>query len=141
MAIVALHGAATNEILAFFGGGSLVAGDLGMTGETIMLGGLVAGPALMVMGFIVDVAAKKLEQKLTNQEEATRIAAELNTGSQQFEAIRMRIYMFYNLLARLDARFLPLIYRIKDIIRNERNDHRCCSDESKKVIVPASALR
>ena len=141
-AIAALHGAAaTNATLAFFGGGSLAAGGLGMAGGTVVLGGLVAGPALMVMGFIVDAAAaKKLEQALTNQEEANRITAELNTGSQQCEAIRRRTYMFYNLLARLDARFLPLIYKMEDIIRNEGDDYRYYSDESKKVIASCASI-
>lgn len=43
-AISALSGAAaTNATLAFFGGGSLAAGGLGMAGGTAVLGGLVAG--------------------------------------------------------------------------------------------------
>ena len=48
-AIASLSGAAaTNATLAFFGGGSLAAGGLGMAGGTAVLGGLVAGPALLV---------------------------------------------------------------------------------------------
>ena len=49
-AIATLSGAAaTNATLAFFGGGSLAAGGLGMAGGAAVLGGLVAGPALAVM--------------------------------------------------------------------------------------------
>lgn len=49
-AIASLSGAAaTNATLAFFGGGPLAAGGLGMAGGTAILGGLVAGPALLVM--------------------------------------------------------------------------------------------
>ena len=45
-AISTLSGAAaTNATLAFFGGGSLATGGLGMAGGTAVLGGLVAGPA------------------------------------------------------------------------------------------------
>lgn len=45
-AISALSGvAASNATLAFFGGGSLAAGGLGMAGGAAVLGGLVAGPA------------------------------------------------------------------------------------------------
>ena len=106
-----------------------------------MLGGLVAGPALLVLGFVVDSAAsKKLEQALTNQAEALRMTEELNTGSQQCEAIRRRTYMFYNLLARLDARFLPLIYKMEDIIRTEGDDYRCYSPDSKKVIASCAGI-
>ena len=141
-AIAALHGAAaTNATLAFFGGGSLAAGGLGMAGGTAVLGGLVAGPALMVMGFVADAAAsKKLKQALTNQAEAARITEELNTGSAQCEAMRRRTYMFYNLLARLDARFLPLVYRMEDIIRSEGDDYRLYSTESRKVIASCAGI-
>ena len=73
-AISALSGAAaTNATLAFFGGGSLAAGGLGMAGGTAVLGGLVAGPALLVMGLVAGKAAKKgLEKAYTNRAEATR---------------------------------------------------------------------
>lgn len=47
-AISTLSGAAaTNATLAFFGGGSLAAGGLGMAGGAVVLGGLAAGPALI----------------------------------------------------------------------------------------------
>ena len=140
-AIASLSGAAaTNATLAFFGGGSLAAGGLGMAGGAAVLGGLVAGPALLVIGFIADSAAgKKLEQALTNQAEAARIVEELRTGSLQCEAIRRRTYLFYNLLARMDARFLPLIYRMEDILKNEGDDYRFYKDESKKVIASCAS--
>ena len=141
-AIAALHGvAATNATLAFFGGGSLAAGGLGMAGGAAVLGGLVAGPALMVLGFVADSAAqKKKEQALANQAEAARITEELNTGSRQCEAIRRRTYMFYNLLARLDARFLPLIYKMEDIVKAEGNDYRSFCEESKKIIASCASV-
>ena len=76
-AISALSGAAaTNATLAFFGGGSLAAGGLGMAGGTVVLGGLVAGPALLVMGLVAGKAAQKgLEKAYTNRAEAIQIAA------------------------------------------------------------------
>lgn len=68
-AISALSGAAaTNATLAFFGGGSLAAGGLGMAGGTAVLGGLVAGPALLVMGLVAGKAAKKGLEKHTPTE-------------------------------------------------------------------------
>lgn len=141
-AIAALHGAAaTNATLAFFGGGSLAAGGLGIAGGTAVLGGLVAGPALLVVGFVVDQAAsKKLNQALTNQAEAAKIAEELNTGAKQCDAIRRRTYMFYNLLSRLDARFFPLIYRMENIVHTEGDDYRFYRDESKKIIASCASI-
>ncbi len=141
-AIAALHGAAaTNATLAFFGGGSLAAGGLGMAGGTMVLGGLVAGPALMVMGFVAGKAAKKnLEKAYTNKAEALQIAAQLNVASLQCETIRRRTYLFYNLLARLDTYFLPLIYKMKDIVESEGDDFRTYSDNSKKIIASCASV-
>ena len=141
-AIASLSGAAaTNATLAFFGGGSLAAGGLGMAGGAAVLGGLIAGPALMVMGFVVGEAARKnLEKAKSNLEEAKQICEELDTGSLQCEVIRRRTYMFYNLLARLDTRFLPLIYQMEDILKNEGDDYRLYRPESRKVIASCASI-
>ena len=141
-AISTLSGvAATNATLAFFGGGSLAAGGLGMAGGTMVLGGLVAGPALMVMGLVAGNAAKKnLEKAYTNRAEAMQIASELNAAGLQCEIIRRRTYLFYNLLARLDTYFLPLIYRMEKIVEQEGEDYRTYCAESKKVIASCASV-
>ena len=141
-AISALSGAAaTNATLAFFGGGSLAAGGLGMAGGTAVLGGLVAGPALLVMGLVAGKAAKKgLEKAYTNRAEAVQIAAQLNTASLQCETIRRRTYVFYNLLARLDSYFMPLIYKMSDIVKAEGDDYSCYSADSKKIIASCASV-
>ena len=141
-AIASLSGAAaTNATLAFFGGGSLAVGGLGMAGGTVVLGGLVAGPALMVIGFVAGATAKKnLEKAYTNRAEAIQISEQLSTAALQCEAIRRRTYMFYNLLARLDAYFLPLIYKMEDIIKNEGDDYRSYSSESKNIIASCASI-
>ena len=135
-AIASLSGAAaTNATLAFFGGGSLAAGGMGMAGGTAVLGGLVAGPALLVMGFVAGAAAKKsLEQAKTNQLEAIQLAEQLDTAAKQCEVIRRRTYMFHNLLARLDSYFLPFVYKMEDIVKNEGDDYSKYSADSKKYI-------
>ena len=141
-AIASLSGAAaTNATLAFFGGGSLAAGGLGMAGGTVVLGGIVAGPALMVMGFIAGHAAKKeLEKARNNQAEAIQISSQLDTASLQCQAIRRRAYMFYSLLARLDCFFLPLIFKMEDIFNAEGDDYRKYSAKSKGVIASAASI-
>ncbi len=141
-AISALSGAAaTNATLAFFGGGSLAAGGLGIAGGTLVLGGLVAGPALLVMGLVAGKTAKKeIEKAYTNRAEAVQIAAQLNTASLQCETIRRRTYVFYNLLARLDSHFMPLIYKMSDIVNTEGNDYSRYSAESKKTIASCASV-
>ena len=141
-AISTLSGAAaTNATLAFFGGGSLAAGGLGMAGGAAVLGGLVAGPALMVLGFVAGGAAKKnLEQAKINRDEAIQVAADLEKASAQCAAIRRRTCMFYNLLARLDAYFMPLIYRMEDIFKDEGDDYSKYSTDSKKTIASCASI-
>ncbi len=60
-AISALGGvAATNATLAWFGGGSLAAGGLGMVGGAWVLGGIVAAPVIAV---VASVFASKAEER------------------------------------------------------------------------------
>lgn len=141
-AISALSGAAAaNATLAFFGGGALAAGGLGMAGGAAVLGGLVAGPALAVMGLIAGSAARrKLDGARTNRAEALRTAAGMNATSMQCEAIRRRTCMFYNLLVRLDSFFLPLIYRMEDIVQAEGCDYSAYCEESKQAIAACASV-
>lgn len=140
-AISTLSGAAaSNATLAFFGGGSLATGGLGMAGGTAVLGGLVAGPALLVMGVITGLTAEKgLEDAKKHAAEADVICEELETGVVQCISIRRRTYMFHNLLARLDAYFLPLIHAMEEIVEKEGIDYSTYSTESRKIIASAAA--
>ena len=66
-AISTLSGAAAKSAtLAWLGGGSLASGGLGMAGGTMVLGGLVTGPALAITGFHL---AGKGEKALTKARE------------------------------------------------------------------------
>ena len=140
-AISALHGvAATNATLAWFGGGSIATGGLGMAGGTAILGGIVAGPALLCMGIIVGArAGKNLENARVNAYQTNEICEELENGSVECIAIRRRCSMFYNLLARLDAYMMPLVFEMEDIIKSEGKDYAQLTDQSRKIIASAAA--
>ena len=101
----------------------------------------MAGPALLVMGFVAGSAAKKsLEKAQTNRLEAVQLAEQLNSAAKQCEAIRRRTYMFHNLLARLDSYFLPFIYKMEDIVKTEGDDYSKYSTDSKKCIASCVSI-
>lgn len=76
-AIATLSGAAaTNATLAWFGGGSLAAGGLGMAGGTAVLGGIVAGPVLAVAGFIMAAKSEENLSKAKKTYSEAKLAAE-----------------------------------------------------------------
>ena len=141
-AIGTLSGAAaSNATLAFFGGGSLATGGLGVAGGTAVLGGLVAGPALLVMGIITsNMAGKNLENAIANSAEVDVTCKQLEIANLQCIAIRRRTYMFYSLLARLDSFLLPLVFDMKDIIRTEGIDYSMYRPESKKIVARAASV-
>ena len=125
-AIATLSGvAATNATLAFLGGGALAAGGLGMVGGMAVLGGLIAGPALAIMGFIIGAkASENLDNAKSNYAEAQKIAEELRSAAILCNGIRRRSYMFYRLLIRLDVLFTPLVYSMEMIIAKKGNERQ-----------------
>lgn len=49
-------------------------------------------------------------------------------------------YVFYNLLARLDTYFMPLIYKMSDIVQAEGDDYSKYNADSKKVIASCASV-
>ena len=139
-AIATLSGAAaTNATLAFFGGGSLAAGGLGVAGGMMVLGGLVAGPALAVMGLITGAKAEeKIEKAEASMAEAEEVAEALRTASAQCIAIRRRTNMLYNILAVLDSRFLPQVWKLEEVFNQEGDDYSKYSANAKKAVIAAA---
>lgn len=141
-AIASLSGAAaTNATLAFFGGGSLAAGGLGMAGGTAVLGGLVAGPALAVLGVVVGAkASKNLDAANANWAKAKEFEEEMNAATDLCYGIRRRSDMFNRFLLRLQSLFDPLIFEMTQIINEKGTDFREFSDEERNCIASALSL-
>lgn len=141
-AIASLGGAAaTNATLAFFGGGSLAAGGLGIAGGTAVLGGLVAGPALAVLGVVVGAkASANLDRAYSNLSKANEFKEEMDAASVLCIGIRKRSTMFKRFLLSLNSVFEPLICEMTEIISDKGTDFRAFSDDEKKVVAEAMAM-
>lgn len=141
-AIASLSGvAATNATLAFFGGGSLAAGGLGMAGGTAILGGLVAGPALAVLGVVVGAkSSANRDNAYANLSKAQEFEEEMDAASSLCIGIRKRAAVFNRFLLSLNSVFEPLIYEMKQIIVDKGTDFRSFTPEEKKVVAGAMAM-
>lgn len=141
-AIASLHGAAaTNATLAWFGGGSIASGGMGIAGGSAVLGGVVAGAAILVMGVILGATAgANLEHAKSNAMESDETIQQFCVGIEQCIAIRRRTDMFYTVLARFDSLFRPMIERMERIIGEEGTDYSQYCFESKKAIAEAASM-
>ena len=80
--------AATNATLAWLGGGTLAAGGYGVAGGTMVLGTLVAGPAMFILGGVLEAnASKKLDEAKTNLEQAKTFQSESDVVIEKLRAI------------------------------------------------------
>lgn len=141
-AIASLSGAAaTNATLAFFGGGSLAAGGLGMAGGTAVLGGLVAGPALAVLGVVLGAkASKNLDHANANYAKAEEFREEMNAATDLCRGIRKRSDMFHRFLIQLQTAFDPMVYEMSQIIATKGNDFRTFTEEERNCVASSMAI-
>lgn len=136
-AIATLSGAAaTNATLAFLGGGSLAAGGLGIAGGTAVLGGIVAAPILVVMGFSMSSKAKANKEKAySNYAEAKKFSEEVDNIVTVCNAIKNRAYMFTDLLRKLkDDAFAPSLEMLKQVIDSSGTDFDCYGQREKEIV-------
>ncbi|OOC24731.1 glycine zipper family protein [Helicobacter pylori] len=110
VAIAELSGVtATNATLAWLGGGALSVGGFGMVGGMAVLGGLVAGPALAILGAF---SASKMEEKLENAKaycsQVEKAAKEADAVIDNLQAIRKMADLFTRQITKFDALFFSL---------------------------------
>ncbi len=105
VAIAELSGvAATNATLAWLGGGALSVGGFGMVGGMAVLGGLVAGPALAILGAF---SASKMEEKLENAKayysQVKKAVKEADAVVANLQAVERVVKLFTKQIAKCDA--------------------------------------
>ncbi|MGM0410279.1 MAG: hypothetical protein ACQEQF_05890 [Bacillota bacterium] len=135
-AIGTLSGAAaTNATLAWLGGGSLAAGGYGMAGGMAVLGGVVAGPALAVGGFIMSSKAKqKLNDANNNLDKAKTFLQQSKIACKALSGIEKRTKQIKNVLQKLDNHFSKGINKMEYIIEEQGVNWNNYTEYAKQVI-------
>ncbi len=138
-AIASLHGiAATNATLAWFGGGSLAVGGWGMAAGTWVLGGLVAGPALAVVGVVMGAkASKNLDCAYSNVAKAREVREEINVLVTACNGIAKRAALFNKILIKLDLMFVRTLNLLNYVIQAEGKNFAEYSPSAKRTVAKA----
>lgn len=134
--IGSLHGvAATNATLAWLGGGALKAGGFGMLGGSIVLGGLVAGPALLLGGWWLDSEAEdKLYEAKNKKDEALKYQAEVEKIVTGLVAISDRSFQIQNLLGKLNKIFEVQVVSLMEVIESFGINYSKYDVKSKMIV-------
>ena len=140
-AISSLSGvAATNATLAWFGGGSLAAGGLGMAGGMAVLGGIVAGPVLAVAGGIFAAKAETAKYEAEkNLAKSQVLAEEMNSARAVVQHIRLRVIEFKRTLIPLTEIFENILDELEKIVEKNQ-DYSTYSEEHKKLVLTSLSI-
>jgi hypothetical protein len=138
-AIASLSGvAATNATLAWLGGGALSAGGLGVAGGAMVLGVLVAGPALLIFGGIVGAKAeKKLNEAKANREKAKQYQDEVLVITTRLDQITIAVQFAMEVLSELRTASRRANKMMEKVIDQYGVDWNDFSKEAKDTVLQA----
>ena len=134
-AISSLSGvAATNATLAWLGGGTLAAGGGGMALGTMVLGGIVAGPALAIFGHIMgNKGEEALNNAYSNLEQARTIRDEAKLTITKLQAISQVSTLASEILQKITIQLRRSIENLSEVISQEGTDYQKFSPSAKKA--------
>lgn len=117
-AIGTLSGAAASKAtLAWLGGGAITAGGGGVALGTAVLGGVVAGPALLIGGSVMSSKAKqKLNKARNNLNEAKEIKEDMESAGKVLDDIKSRSEKFRIILNESNSILKTSVENLKNII-------------------------
>ena len=135
-AISSLSGvAATNATMAWFGGGSLAAGGLGMAGGAVVLGGIVAAPVLAVGGIVLASHAKKeLAAARVQLAKALTATGEMRGATSVVNGIRQVAKQFHEVITNLNKRTTPVLDDLAAVIKNSGTNYAEYTENDKRKI-------
>jgi hypothetical protein len=135
-AISTLSGAAaTNATLAWLGGGSLAAGGGGMAMGVMVLGGLVAGPALAIFGHIVgNQGETALNNARSNLEQAKVVKEQAAVMCGKLEAVERVTSLANATFSKISSKLRHGVRDLKVLIESNGADYATYSAEAKEVV-------
>lgn len=135
-AISSLSGvAATNATLAWLGGGSLAAGGYGMAGGMMVLGGIVAGPALAIFGHVLgNKGEEALNTARSNMEQARSIRDEATLVIEKLRAIDTISSLANTTFSKVSSQLRRSVSELEKVLNEQGVDYRMYSDDSKKLV-------
>ena len=139
--IAALSGAAaTKATLAFFGGGAIAAGGGGVAVGTVVLGGLVAAPVLVVS--VAFVSWRGRSARRTQREIAASLdvaVSEFEVAEQRASGVLARSRQFRVLLADLREATAPRISGMAALV-DGNDDYATYTPEQRSQVITAVGL-
>lgn len=138
-AISSLGGvAATNATLAWLGGGSLAAGGYGMAGGMMVLGGIVAGPALAIFGHILGSKGETaLNDAKSNLEQAETLVKEAELMVIKLKAIEKVTSLANSTFSKVSSQLRRAVGDLKKIIDQNGEDFQTYPEENKATVFMA----
>lgn len=135
-AISTLSGvAATNATLAWLGGGTLAAGGYGMAGGMIVLGGIVAGPALAIFGHIMgNKGEEALNNARSNMEQAKTICDQGKLMQEKLQFIEQITALANNTFSQTSAHLRGAVHGVKESIEKHGENFPSFPQESKETV-------
>ena len=135
-AISSLSGvAATNATLAWFGGGSLAAGGLGVAGGAAILGGIVAAPVLAVGGTVLAAKARKnLALAKTNVALYQLDAKQMRAATTIVEGIAKVAAQVREVLERLDDHASEVLNDFEDLLDRRGSDYAEYAESERRIV-------
>lgn len=135
-AISALSGvAATNATLAWLGGGAIAAGGGGIALGTMVLGGMVAGPALAIFGhFVGSKGEEALNYAHSNLEQAHTIHDEAALMIDKLQAIEQVSSLANGTFSKISSHLRHAIVDLKAVIHSNGEDYSTFATENRATV-------
>ncbi|MDR3397375.1 MAG: hypothetical protein P4M06_07410 [Pandoraea sp.] len=136
-AISTLSGAAaTNATLAWLGGGSIATGGGGMALGSMVLGGIVAGPALAIFGHIVgNKGEEALNNARSNMEQAKTFQSEFDVLCTTLDGIQRVTTLANQSFSRVSSNLRHAVSDLKREISAHGEDYALFPEDAQNVVL------